>query len=98
MPDELARLAGAPGNSGRSRSNARQLLLVHRIVGLLGAGQVAHDQTQVERVEVGAGEALELVFGEAQAAHAGVDLERGRQPLLAGAGERGVAARARPGG
>jgi hypothetical protein len=52
---------------------------------------VAHHKDQLERRQQVRRERLELRLSEAQAAHAGIDLQRGRQALAAPSSEAGVA-------
>ena len=51
MPDELARLAGAFGSSGPRRLEAAKLLPIHGVVLALRAGEMAHDEPQLDAVD-----------------------------------------------
>lgn len=91
-PEEDARGVGEAGR-GRGQAaaggvEAGELGPVHRVGGVLGAGEVAHDEAEVEEAEAGGrgGEGVELGGVEAHARHARVELDRGRQALLAAAG------------
>jgi hypothetical protein len=77
VPPELARLAGAGGSFARNTSKALALALIHGVVGVIGTGQMAHDQRRLEgSKQVGrGGQLIELVLGHAEPVHAGVDVE-----------------------
>ena len=83
-PEEDPRRVGEarrrPRQAGAQRLEALALLLAERMVGLFGAGQMADHQHQIEGCERAGVEPLEVGPGKAQPAHAGVDLERCRQP------------------
>ena len=51
MPDELASDAGAGGSFLRSRLERGELRLVRRMLRLVGAGEMAHDQPDRDAVE-----------------------------------------------
>ena len=65
---------------GAQRLEAQALALVHGVVGMIGAGEMAHHQRGLEGgQQLGRGRHLvELAFGHAEAVHAGVDVDGGR--------------------
>ena len=85
MPAELASEAGILGNENADRAEWRELLAVQRMVGRVGAGEVAHEQVGAIAASTVAllGESARLGRREAEPVHAGVDVDRragGRRP------------------
>ena len=77
MPEEFDSEAGTPGNRLAISRKARELPVVERMIGRLGAGEVAHHQRDAVIAGVDArDEALRFRKRQAEPVHAGVDVQR----------------------
>ena len=76
---------------------ALALALIHGVVGVIGTGQMAHDERRLEgSKQVGrGGQLIELVLGHAEPVHAGVDVDGRCHAAPAGPAVGGPVARLR---
>ena len=89
MPDELASEDGEPAKQDADFAKQPDLLVVERMVGRVGAGEMAHQQREAVVFGLDARrDGGRLVDREAEPVHAGIDVQRGAAAPVAGGDER----------